>query len=206
VKPTRRLLSEGATEFERQLLRSVIQERPSALHRARLLQGMGLTGPAFWAATAQAMVATTVGKVALGVAAAGLIGSATLPLARDTLAARAREARVEVMAPAVSASAPVAAPAPVEPAAIAADEPDAPPSAGLSSAAPSSVVEEPMSALRAQIELLDAARSAVGEHDPHRALALLARYERDFPRGTLQREALLLKRAAQKREPRAYAH
>jgi hypothetical protein len=197
VKPPRRLLSEGATEFERQLLRSVMQERPAALHRARMLQGIGLTGPAFWAATAQAMVASTVGKVALGVAAAGLIGSATLPHAREALATRARENTVQVAAPVASvpAALPVE-PAIVEPAAVTAAEP----------AATATTPEEPLSALRAQIDLLDAARSAVRQHDASRALALLERYDQDFPRGTLQREARLLKRAAQQREPRAYAH
>ena len=178
MKPARRLLSEGATEFERQLLRSVVQERPSALHRARTAAGHGPYGARVLGCDGASHGRERRGQSSSRRSRSGSDRFGYVALARDTLAARAREARVEVTASAVSAPAPVAAPVPVEPVAVAADEPDAP-----SSEAPATVVEEPMSALRAQIELLDEARSAVGEHDPHRALALLARYDRDFPSG-----------------------
>ena len=86
MKEPKRLLSHGATDFERQLLRAVVSERPSALLRSRMQRGLGLVGPLAWASNVKAMFGTTASKVTGGIAV-GLVvagGFAAVQLMPDS--------------------------------------------------------------------------------------------------------------------------
>lgn len=196
MKEPKRLLARGATDFERQLLSSVMNERPSPLLRSRMQRGLGLVGPLAWASNVKAMFSSlgsqaTVGVAALGVVAAGAIGAASLAPTSD-IASSSREA--------VSESRVIAAPARAVP--------EAPPVLATSPAA----LEQPVadvetlpaaagsSQLRDEIALLDAARSALQKGSRKRALESLVEYQERFPDGILERESRLLRRHAT-REP-----
>jgi hypothetical protein len=194
VNELKRLLSEGATDFERRLLRAVVNERPSARQRTRMLQGIGVSsGVALWAATAQAALVSAGGKFVLGLAAASVVALGVLPLVQQRVASDA--AARSVIAPAlrvdstpnVAASAAVAVPAVVE------AVPEEPGAREVPSAIPDSSNE-----LRAQIELLDAVKHAVNRRDGAEARQLLDRFDEQFPHGVLGSEARTLRRAAQK--------
>jgi hypothetical protein len=189
VSEPRRLLAEGATDFERRLLRAVAGERPSARQRARMLHGIGISsGLALWAATAQAVVATAGGQLALGLAAAGVVGVAALPLMHVEPPS---DSPVVITAPV--AAAPVAA-APGIPAVRSAE---LQPVSHDVVTAPAPAVDA-ANDLRAQIELLDRVKGALDHQDLAGASALLDRFEREFPEGVLLREARTLRRSAHK--------
>jgi hypothetical protein len=76
MKEPRRLLSHGATDFERQLLRAVANERPSAVLRSRMQRGLGLVGPLAWASNVKAMVASVASKLTGGVALSTVVAVA----------------------------------------------------------------------------------------------------------------------------------
>ena len=181
------LLREGATDFERQLLRSVAGERPSPRLQARMRRGLGLSGAVFWAGNAKAMFATLAGKAALGVTIAGLATVAGVATYRHLSAEPpVRELPADVLA------APVA-PAPVPAVAVA----PAPVLEPLASPEPKPVAAAEASAdngqLREEILLLDRARTALRQGSANRALSLLDDYRQRFPAGILNREAELLR-------------
>jgi hypothetical protein len=83
MKEPKRLLSQGATDFERQLLRAVANERPSAVLRSRMQRGLGLVGPLAWASSVKAMAgnfASAVASKLTGGAVTGGAGTATWAL------------------------------------------------------------------------------------------------------------------------------
>jgi hypothetical protein len=203
MKEPKRLLSHGATDFERQLLRAVVSERPSALLRSRMQRGLGLVGPRAWASNVKAMFGTTASKVTAGVAV-GLVvaggfaavqlvpGSSATPVMSASPAVDASPlpaAPAGAHAPAVEATADdgVAQPAPVAP---------APPSAALEAPAEASADD---GQLREEIALLDAARAALQRGDREQARASLTTYRERFPVGILSREANVLRRRASAR-------
>lgn len=197
MKEPKRLLSHGATDFERQLLRAVVSERPSALLRSRMQRGLGLVGPLAWASNVKAMFGTTASKVTGGIAV-GLVvagGFAAVQLMPDSTAAPASAAPVELSPlPAPEASAPL--PAPAEPAPTVAVE--------TSAARPAPALEAPAAdsddgRLREEIALIDAARAALQRGDRARARASLSTYRERFPDGILSREANVLRRRADAR-------
>jgi hypothetical protein len=191
MKEPKRLLAQGATDFERQLLSSVMNERPSTLLRSRMQRGLGLVGPLAWASNVKAMFSSLgsqakVGVAALGVVAAGAIGVVTLAPSsqvanapRESMSEAAPARFVEASPAAVSAEV-VAAAALTPPVA---DVETVPAKGGSSQ-------------LRDEIALLDAARSALQQGSRSRALASLNEYEERFPSGILERESLLLLRQA----------
>lgn len=203
MKEPKRLLARGATEFERQLLSSVMNERPSPQLRSRMQRGLGLVGPLAWASNVKAMFGSlgsqaTVGVAALGVVAAGAIGAASLaPTSGVASSSReaVSEARGVAAAPARTEpeASPVLATAPAALEHSMADVETLPAAAGSSQ-------------LRDEIALLDAARSALQQGRRKRALESLVEYQERFPDGILERESRLLRRqatreAAQRRVP-----
>jgi len=219
MKEPKRLLSQGATDFERQLLRAVANERPSALLRSRMQRGLGLVGPLAWASTVKAMLGSVGGKitgiVALGVlAAAGVTavnlvpspGAGTDELAEPPVASAAPAAVSEPVAPTVEAptTPSVALPDDASGAAAPATSPRAEdPSTAAAVAAPASDGEEQDRQLREEIALLDAARGALERGDRQAARDSLRAYRERFPSGVLAREANVLRRRAE--PPRAHA-
>jgi len=179
------LLREGATDFERQLLRAVAGERPSPRLQARMRRGLGLSGMVFWAGNVKAMLATMAGKGALGVTIAGLATVAGVATYRH-MAADAPPREVPLVA---------AAPVPAAPllAAPAANQPALPPTASEPKAAVAAEAGADSGQLREEILLLDRARSALRDGSANLALTLLDDYRQRFPAGILEREAELLR-------------
>jgi hypothetical protein len=196
VKEPKRLLARGATDFERQLLASVMNERPSALLRSRMQRGLGLVGPLAWASNVKAMFSSlgsqaTVGVAALGVVAAGTIGAMSLaPISDVALREPAMEGQV-MAAPAQSVPSEAAITEVVAPAALAQPGADV-----------ETVPAGASSQLRDEIALLDAARSALQQGSRKRALGSLNEYQERFPDGILEREARLLRRHATRQSAR----
>jgi hypothetical protein len=219
MKEPKRLLSRGATDFERQLLRAVVNERPSALLRSRMQRGLGLVGPLAWASTVKAMfgsaAAKVTGLVALGVlAAAGFTAfnlvpdeeSAVAPLSAASPAVSVATPSAETVSePPAPAVAKEAAPAPV----VAANEPSVNGAAVAEAAAattapapevvpaPEAAADEDDRRLREEIALLDTARAALERGDREAARSSLWSYRERFPTGVLAREASVLRRRAE---------
>jgi hypothetical protein len=198
MKEPKRLLSHGATDFERQLLRAVVSERPSSLLRSRMQRGLGLVGPLAWATNVKAMFGTVTRRAAVSMAVVGAVvagGFAAvgwLPSSTgdDSLgAAPAHQAQpalgVSVDAVPVDEGQAAVAAAPVDPATAA----DVGPSDATSGEPP--VVDDD-SQLREEIALLDSARAAIQRADRETARATLNVYRERFPSGILRREAKLL--------------
>jgi hypothetical protein len=215
MKEPKRLLSRGATDFERQLLRAVVNERPSALLRSRMQRGLGLVGPLAWASSVKAMfgsaAAKVTGLVALGVlAAAGFTAYNLVPeeeaaVASLPTASVAAASAETASAPAVAARANEATPAPV----VSATEPGAGNAAVAEAAAataasapavapaPEAAADEDDRRLREEIALLDTARAALERGDREAARSSLRTYRERFPTGVLAREANVLRRRAE---------
>jgi hypothetical protein len=217
MKEPKRLLSHGATDFERQLLRAVVSERPSALLRSRMQRGLGLVGPLAWASNVKAMFGTVTSRTLAGVAVAGVVVAtgfaavrllpssnedvavATAPLQAPPIQARSPARELESAEPSGSqASAPqvypVAPPAPLSPLPVGIER--AVPS---DEAVPNDAVGSPGATdddgrLREEIALLDAARAALQRRDRSGARASLSIYRERFPSGVLRREANVLRR------------
>lgn len=182
MREPRRLLQDGATDFERQLLRAVAAERPSPRLQARMRRGLGLSGAVLWAGNVKAMLGTLAGKGALGVTLVGLASVAAVASYRHmTAEPPSREVPAALLA-APPAPAPAALPQPA---------------LELPAAAEPNVAAVDVSAdngqLREEILLLDRARSALREGSASTALTLLDDYRQRFPAGILNREAELLR-------------
>lgn len=185
MREPKRLLSDGATDFERQLLNAVINERPSALMRSRMQQGLGLAGPITWAGNAKALFGALASKSGLAAAIGGVVAAgglaAAVGLGRvpvDT----GSDSSFTVVAPVAPVAAPAPSVAPFAP-------PPAPEEVQLAEI-------ERNSQLREEIAVLDAARVAVQQGAAARALHVLSQYDERFPSGILSREANLLRRHA----------
>jgi TolA-binding protein len=209
MKEPKRLLSHGATDFERQLLRAVVSERPSALLRSRMQRGLGLVGPLAWASNVKAMFGTAASKVTGGVAV-GLVvagGFAAVQLIPESSVSPSSNA-APTAAPAVEAR-PLAAPEALP------SHPSTDPTAVVAAAAENGGAEPgpearalPLAAsegqqghaddsqLREEIALIDAARAALQRGDREQARVSLSSYRERFPDGVLSREANVLRRRA----------
>jgi hypothetical protein len=217
MKEPKRLLSHGATDFERQLLRAVANERPSAVLRSRMQRGLGLVGPLAWASNVKAMVGSVASKLTGGVALSTVVAVAGIaavsltpgsdgvtPRAPSHAAPNTVEMNVALdrEAPAVTASpstepaaAPVASAAePSPPIAPALGESD--PAASAAPAASDSPEQDDDGRLREEIALLDSARASLQRGDRESARQSLRSYRERFPDGILRREAGLLRRRA----------
>lgn len=194
-----RFLDEG-TEFERALLRGGASERPSARTLRRMALGAGIGGALSYTSSAQALLETWWGKAA----AIAVVGGGALA------------GVVAVVAPGAPSSAPdgvpttaAALPRPAEPAKPEQDQPRssegtaqqaapraaAPPVEAISSKRPQRA-SKAASTLSDEIKLLDRARGLLARGDRAAALAELDGYDRRYPKGTLRREASVLRARA----------
>ncbi|HTV18824.1 MAG TPA: hypothetical protein VMG12_09140 [Polyangiaceae bacterium] len=194
MKEPKRLLSHGASDFERQLLRAVATERPSALLRSRMQRSLGLVGPLAWASNVKAMFGSMGRKVAVGAAAAGVVvagGVAAYQLMPRDAAPSGASPNDE--APSMVAPAVIETPAPEAPAVVEAHavEPAAPPSS-----APAADDSED-GRLREEIALLDSVKAALQRGERDQARHSLDTYRERFPDGILRREANVLRQRAE---------
>jgi predicted lipid-binding transport protein (Tim44 family) len=219
MKEPRRLLSHGATDFERQLLRAVSNERPSALLRSRMQRGLGLVGPLAWASSVKAMVGGVLSKLSGGVALGSIvaIGGVTavclIPSSESASSVELRPSEQLAAAPAERAALPALAPevpranAPIVP------EPASPAQDSASAIVPPSAPEAPAAGgeldaassdrqLREEIALIDTARVALQSGDREAARERLQLYRERFPEGILRREAKVLARRAEPKRTR----
>ncbi|MES1188060.1 MAG: outer membrane protein assembly factor BamD [Myxococcales bacterium] len=205
-----KLVPDDPTPMEKLLLDASRAEQPSDEHKARMraLLGIGLPlsgplaapppavpGQAAGLAPGAVGKSATLGKVALGVGVAALIGAfvftrqhdggqppqATVkpvvvaPVAAVPVAPAAKAAAEA--APAISPLPPVETPAPV-----------VTPHAARSDASASAESD-----LGEQIRLIEAARAGVAAHDAKAATAALDAYAAKFPRGSFGQEAMVLR-------------
>jgi hypothetical protein len=188
----------GATDLERRLLDAGARELPSVELTKRMQQALGISlaagaATAATAGTAKAAMAVGVGSAAPSFAWPAIsIGVLALAVTGAVVGVRSTAGHHAASRPATVLTTPVLAPAPVE-------EPpaSAPRAAGEHRlAAPAHhhvAVTATRSDLRAEIALVDAARSAVAASANERALALLDRYETSYPRGTFRPEVAALR-------------
>lgn len=216
----RRLLDEGATEFEARLLSSAKDDGPSPASRHRIVAGLGVgLSPALMTSGVQAghfrwlrriverlKVSWPVGA---GIAAAAVAAAALV----DPPSFSARGDEPSDSAPAAPNTAAVAAPpseAPSSPEdsseSAAAPTPDAsesvteessPAARPASRRAPARASRdadgEQASALSQELALLDAARAAIAQGNPRRALRLLDEHGQRFTKPRLPTEASVLR-------------
>ena len=202
-------IAEGATDFERDLLRSWEQEQPSEAAREGAL---ALVGTASTAAAAGLKAATggagsmAPKAAALGVAALGkwaIVGAGVVALAVtgatvQYVRSSPKETPVTVaivapppssLAVAIAATATATAEAPPAPAPL-------PPVATAPTAPTSPTTLEPRPpalGLGQQVAALDRARDALASGNAAGALRSVDEYDRQFPRGALAQEATALR-------------
>ena len=192
----------GATDLERRLLDAASRELPSVELTRKMQQALGLSiaasamtaaavksssaAAAATSAPAFAWPAISVGVLALAVTGAvvGLRSTASHHAATRPVAT----VPAVVLGPAPVAPAPSAAPSPA-PTARAFDRPASIPARAHHHALAAATPSE----LRAEIALVDAARSAVGAGADDRALVLLNRYDTSYRAGTFRPEATALR-------------
>lgn len=207
-----RLLRADATEFERELLEAVRDERPSPELTRRMEAALGILpsaplstdassgkAPAPHAGAASGagskVAASVTAKAghslwlalgAVGLAGAGLVTALALQPRLTTGNARGlAEERAARQSEAAGQSGPVSPQLSArEVAPPARDDLGAPPSSSVAS-------EREAASLREEIELIDAARAAAARGDDDAARSILARYRQRFPEGRLKREAEL---------------
>jgi TolA-binding protein len=177
----KRLMDEGSTSFEQSLLSAMANERPSPELVARMQQGLGIAASS--GAAAAGGVAGWVKLTVVGLVAAGLAGVAAVEL---------RSAQAPAVAPPtvkpvpVKMEAPVAAaPTPVAVTDLALQDDPTPARARPAASGTAD--------LREEIRMLDQARAAVRAGEANEALALLAKYNRRYPRGQFRQEAQVLR-------------
>ena len=198
----------GATDLERRLLDAASRELPSVELTRKMQQALGLSIAAS-AMTAAVLKSSGAAKgTAAATAATGApafawpvisVGVLALAVTGAVVGLRSTASHHAASSPAVRAPAVVLGPAPVAPAPIAAPA-EAPATRVVER--PSSVPARPHhhalaattpSELRAEIALVDAARSAVGAGADDRALVLLNRYDSSYRTGTFRPEAAALR-------------
>jgi len=193
-----RLLSSDATEFERRMLESALQKRPSPAASARMARALGVSVAAVGAATtgttlaAGASNATAAAGTAIWpLVSVGVIG---LVVAGAVVGARWGGSNGDANPQAVSA--PRTAPEPPRPAPI----PPAEPSAVVAEPRARAVVpgtrsRGPATAgdLGDQVAFIDSARDAVSAGTSRRALEILRRYQDKYPTGSFRPEATAIK-------------
>ncbi len=193
----------GATDLERRLLEAGARELPSVELTKRMQQALGISigvGVATAATTAKAATAAGVGSAAPAFAWPAIsIGVLALAVTGGVVGVRSTvhhttNRPVVALAARVPEPTPTLTSASVEMPTAAA--PVAPMVAEIRSAAPARHHAAQAAArrdLRAEIALVDAARSAVAASANERALALLDRYESSYPRGTFRPEVAALR-------------
>jgi hypothetical protein len=181
-----RLKTSSATKLERRLLSAAGDELPSPELTARMRQAIGITAIGTGAAGGSALAATTK-TGGLAWISAGLVTAAIVGGAAGIWSSYRPAATHAAPAAPVQCAAPL--PAPAE---IAAPPPAVTRHERRRAHAPV-VAEVERGDLRAEIALVDEARTALRERSPRRALALLRRYAVAYPEGTFAPEVEALK-------------
>ncbi|HTB56842.1 MAG TPA: hypothetical protein VLC06_03165 [Polyangia bacterium] len=194
----------GATDLERRLLDAGSRELPSVELTRKMQQALGISIAA-GALTAAAVKssATPAATAATGAPAFAWpvisVGVLALAVTGAVVGLRSTTSHHATSRPAVTAPAVVLGPAPVAPEPIAAPAPaptaravEHPASISARAHRRAGVTATP-SDLRAEIALVDAARSAVTTGADDRALALLHRYESSYRAGTFRPEVTALR-------------
>jgi hypothetical protein len=174
---------EQASDIERALLESASDDAPSPQARARTLDALGLGGPPPASGSGFKWIGLATVGVGLLVGGGVLLGRG----AREPSLLATTGPAPHVFVPHVEP-----APAPPEPASV--TPPAATPSARPTASAPPpkrDAGEEPN--LAAEVAALDRARVALAAGDAARAVRELDQYQKDFPRGILGQEALVLR-------------
>jgi hypothetical protein len=194
-----RLLQGGGTEVERTLLEAGLQEEPShrSMRNAAAALGLGAAAGLSAHSAAGAGAATIIVQLteALKWVGAGLVGVGVVTAIGYTVVSR-------------NAEPPPRQPVPQQVVAVTPPRHEAKPSmppveakAGESreKAAPRPVTsvkkapKPPGGSLKDQVALVDEARKELGSGQPQAALTTLNRYNREFPKGALGQEAMLLR-------------
>lgn len=200
-------IAEGATEFERELLRSWPREQPSSAARQATLALMGGVAPTgvavgLKAATgSMAPKAATLGAALLGkwaIVGASVVALATAATAVYSFRPSSTNTPVTVTAaPSVAAPLPVATSLPQLPPSATAEVPSAPPLLPAAAKAPAAAppaLEPPRTlGLGQEVAALDRARDALAAGNVAGALRQVDEYESQFPRGALAQEATALR-------------
>jgi hypothetical protein len=192
-----RLLAGDATDFERRVLDSALEKRPSAAASARIAKALGVTVTTVGtAAAAKALAAQATSKATVAAAAttwpwisAGLVG---LAVAGAVVGTRLRHATPpEVFPSPVAVTAPVAPPPPRAAIAPVAEVTD--PAAGPAKLIHRSHAPAMASDLREEIAVVDSARAALSSGDAARALEVLRRYQAKYASGSFRPEATAIR-------------
>jgi hypothetical protein len=196
--------SEGDDDAAKRLMLSMRDEKPPEGAATRALLALGVTGAAVVTTGSALGAASPAGKSLAWLAAKWLGTGAVVGLAvgggatlLSTPGAPRQESPPAITAP-IEREAPASAPAPRPAPAAAEPEPEEEKPAPRASNA-KSVATDPVETLVAadtlprEIELLDEARAALRSGAPQRALSSLDRYAKEFPRGRLSTEALVVR-------------
>src|SRR5687768_7201850 len=201
----RRLLDGGGTGIERDLLEAGQAELPdaSAKRRAAVALAIGAATASVWptAAYATAKAGKAGMPLLMKLLAAGAIGAGTLGTA-TYLVTKPEPAKITETAPPPAvedrgASKPRVAPKPVEEAPAIAEPVAAPETATEAKAAPEvrrapQSAPAPASSISDEIRVLDEARRAIASGDNAAAKSALEKHRRQYPKGALAEEAVLL--------------
>lgn len=194
-------LLEGGTEFERSLLQGGAEERPTAALTRKMAVGAGIGGALSYTSTAKAIAQTWWGKAAaavtVGAGVAGVMAVTSAP--HEPSLPDAPAAAPVVVVPVQPKADPPATDEPVD-RALPAEAVLSPPEADEKPALPRKAKRPsraPASTLAQEVKLLDRARALLATGDRATALRVLNMYEQRYPRGTLKREARVLRSRAQ---------
>jgi hypothetical protein len=191
-----RILASDATDFERRVLGTAMQRKPSPEASARMAKALGITAATMGTGAAVTTVATNAAAAKAG-AVAGTTAASTwisigvigLVVAGAVIGARkTRHAHDPAVAPAQGAApvVPVQPAAPVQPSA-----PAPTPSVAL---APTPHARTAAAGdLRDEVGLVGAARDAVTGDAARRALEILRRYQDKYPNGAFRPESGAIK-------------
>ncbi|AKU93806.1 hypothetical protein AKJ09_00470 [Labilithrix luteola] len=189
-------LLDGASDLERAILESALDDEPSVERRKRVVAGVGVAAAAVAVTSLGSRFASwklVVGAVSIA-AACAVAGIAHSYRADVEVAVASR--RIE--APAVESAPPKRAleqpPAPVEePAPVLVQAPVQTVPARPTVAHPATAPEPSAPSISREILLIDRARTAKAKGHATEALAALDEYERDWPHGALAVEAEVLR-------------
>jgi hypothetical protein len=188
------LLRGEGTAFEREMLDAAARERPSAEMLGSMQQALGIGTSAVKAgASAGSSLAAyaAVAVLAVGGAVIGLVSW------RDPPPPAAPAASVQRALPAkLPAALPEPTPSPVAPAVSAMGRRNEPVPAAQAPSKPATPADE----LRDEIRLVDQARAALRSGATERAIRLLERYGRRYPRGAFRQEVQVLRVEALERQ------
>jgi hypothetical protein len=195
VREPERLLSKGATDFERKLLTAVQGETPSPELELRMQRALGLTDASL-VPTGGIAPAKASGALGLKLGLLACVGGGLLfwGLSRPSPGAVGSSQPARAAVPGVADVAEPASPGGPVPRAV-----PAPGELTPRSVAAAARVAEPGTGvtLREEIALLDRVRAAASRGDQHGARAALSRYRTRFPDGVLRAEANILSQRLQ---------